>query len=470
MLATESTYSERLVRVLRRWTMQAGAKSLHVCASSALACGAAACSAVDDGSEPSRMSSPEWEGPPFSEPAQNPDATNTGQGNDDFAGFDTKEPSPAPIGVEDACVIDAAEAELVTQPVDIILVLDNSGSMHEEMGAVERNINQNFAAILTTGGVDYRVILLSRHRRDPRTTGETQANTSVCVTAPLSGLASCPGPEPVFTDRFIQYGKKIESFDAMNWLLDAYGTPPDDDNFAEQIEALGSPLLMSPMGYGAFLRDGAKKVVLVLTDDNEGNAGDTNPLTIPQLLQGLAALSTGHFGTPETPAFTFHSIIGLKAKPDRTAAYLPGEPIQTEKCTARDTTIPDVGTFYQELSIRTNGLRFPICEYDAYDAVFRSLAQNVVVNNIACDFPIPPAPSGSALSLDNVAIQYSPGKGLGAVSFRQAPTLTDCQADAFYITNDRLTLCPATCSAVRANPTASMTVLFTCESQLIQPR
>src|SRR6187549_2866278 len=33
-----------------------------------------------------------------------------------------------------ACATAVSDAELTTQPVDILIVLDNSGSMHEEMG------------------------------------------------------------------------------------------------------------------------------------------------------------------------------------------------------------------------------------------------------------------------------------------------------------------------------------------------
>jgi hypothetical protein len=44
-----------------------------------------------------------------------------------------------------ACARAEAMAELVKEPVDIILLLDNSGSMDDELDAVERNINVNFA-------------------------------------------------------------------------------------------------------------------------------------------------------------------------------------------------------------------------------------------------------------------------------------------------------------------------------------
>ena len=38
-----------------------------------------------------------------------------------------------------------SRAMLVKEPIDIIVVLDNSGSMDEELDSVERNINVNFA-------------------------------------------------------------------------------------------------------------------------------------------------------------------------------------------------------------------------------------------------------------------------------------------------------------------------------------
>src|SRR5262245_3392301 len=63
-------------------------------------------------------------------------------------------------------------------PPDIVLVVDNSGSMVEEVYDVERNINFNFSPILSKSGVDYRVILFSSHG-DSRT-------QKICVGPPLS--------------------------------------------------------------------------------------------------------------------------------------------------------------------------------------------------------------------------------------------------------------------------------------------
>ena len=46
--------------------------------------------------------------------------------------------------------------------------------------ADDQNINVNFASILNNAGVDYRVILLSRHRVEDRSASES-ASTSICV-------------------------------------------------------------------------------------------------------------------------------------------------------------------------------------------------------------------------------------------------------------------------------------------------
>src|SRR5690606_19490982 len=108
------------------------------------------------------------------------------------------------IGDGDGCASTKSEAEVTSEPVDIIIVLDNSGSMEDELTAVESNINVNFANILAESGVDYRVILLSRHREGDRSESSSYA-TSICVEAPLSGLPSCPSAQPILAPRFYQY-------------------------------------------------------------------------------------------------------------------------------------------------------------------------------------------------------------------------------------------------------------------------
>ena len=352
-------------------------------------------------------------------------------------------------GTGGACARAEAMAELVTEPVDIILLLDNSGSMDDELDAVERNINVNFAQILTDSEVDYRVILISRHRKAARD-ANAEASTSICVEAPLSGLVACPAEDPVFSDRFFHYFTKIESTNSFDVALDTYYPPIATDNQDRSDQA--------PLGWSEWLRAGAKKVFLELSDDNEDMSPDL-------FIAGLIQEGPEHFGTdPAAPSFVFHSIVGIAEKAVPTDPYLPEEPVNSEECPA----VTTAGETYQELSRRTGGLRFPICGFDAYDVVFRRIAEDVVTRTIvACDFALPAAPAGTELVLDNIAVNHVFGDGSGESTLGQVLDPADCGPDAFYFDGDRVVLCPEACDVVRADANAQVEVLFTCESTVI---
>jgi hypothetical protein len=418
---------------------------------STIGCGASAEGPVAALSDADRN---DYEGPPFYEQPEatlDPSMPSAGGASGLFPD-DMPEDGP----ISPACVISEGNVQYVRQPVDIILLLDNSGSMADELEAVEANINLNFASVLSDRNVDYHLILISRHRQEPRDESE-EASTSICVTTPLSGLASCDEAErPILTDRFFQYSTKLESTDSFDVALDTYELPFDESEREEKFD-------QAPEGWSAWLRPEAKKVFLEMTDDNED-------MPIDDFVGSLVAMAPEHFGTdPARPTFVFHSIIGLAEKPVPTEAYAPDEPVQPELCDGNDNEVTNAGESYQELSIRTGGLRFPLCQFGAYDVVFQRIADDVVQRAAACDFPFPPPPAGLELDLPRVAIRYTPGDGEES-DFKQAPTLGDCQADAFYIANDRLNLCPETCTAVRNDPLASVKALFTCRSQLIPPR
>ena len=347
----------------------------------------------------------------------------------------------------DTCAATSAAATLIKQPVDIVLVLDNSGSMEDELDAVEKNINVKFASILQQSGVDYRVILISRHRKAARSDSE-EASTSICVASPLSGLATCPAPQPVNSERFFQYSIKIESTDSFDQILASYNQP---DKFK-----------LTTLGWSEWLRPGAKKVFLEMTDDNAVMAIDT-------FVQKLSALSPAQFGTDVAhPTFVFHSILGLQQKAPVTAPYLASEPIQTATCTGGNNTVANAGVGYQELSRRTGGLRFPLCAFESYDAVFSTIANDVVTKSqLACDFDIPTPSDGQELDLSKVAVAFSQDGVSTPVQFGQAKTPADCQASAFYIESNHIYLCPDTCATVKAGNGAKVDVLFTCQSQII---
>lgn len=347
-----------------------------------------------------------------------------------------------------SCVTVPANAEVTRQPVDIIVVIDNSGSMQDEIDAVEKNINVNFATILEASGVDYRVILLSRHERVGR-------KTSICVTVPLSANATCPPtPDmPAFTERFYQYSLKIESLNSLVLVVDTFdGTEQDEFDLA-------------PQGWGAWLRPNASKVFLEITDDN------SQELTAAEFTAQITAKSA-QFGTPAAPNFRFHSIIGIGEKPVPTEPWLPDEPVQTSTCTGNQDTVENPGPVYQELSKATGGLRFPLCQFTAFDAVFDKIAKDVASHaTIRCEFPVPPPPAGKELDLSTVAVSYSPDDVTPAKTFGQAMNLAECVPDAFYVdvASNKILLCPETCAAAQRGSNPKIDVLFTCEPTYVRP-
>ncbi len=284
----------------------------------------------------------------------------------------TGEPAP---GRFDAGVLGSADGgiqpvcspgePLQSAPVDIVLVLDNSGSMPEETDAVERSLAPSFAAVLDAAEVDYRIILLSRHRAQARTASEA-ASTSICVANPLGGLASCPSAAPVLSERFFHYSVKIDATDSFDRLLATYAEP----------DAFG----LAELGWSEWLRNDALKVLIEISDADAD-------LPLAQFLERLSVLGPEHFGgDPSQPRFVFHSLIGLREKGLVTASYLPSEPIETRTCSSTSTDPDNAGQSYQELSRSTGGLRLPLCPSTAIGVRLSVLAADTVLRSArACE-------------------------------------------------------------------------------------
>ena len=369
---------------------------------------------------------------------------------------DENESSFVPVDETAACAVERADTVQSKDPVDIIVIVDNSASMADELAATERNINQNFADILEQSGLDYRMIVLTLHRRVPRT-GYGQSATMLCVTKPLSALSDCTeAAEPRFSDHFFQYSTRIESDDSFDVLLDTYAPPFDNEDREDEF---GN----APLGWSEWLRPGIKKVFLELTDDDE----DMAPA---DFVRALSELAPEHFGSdPDQPNFVFHSIVGVAEKSPSTEPYYPTDALQEETCSTLGSPVTSSGATYQELSRLTGGLRFPICVSSQYDVVFREIAGRVVLqSDIACDFPLPAPPAGRTLDLDQVSISIEHElTGTPATVLGQARVESDCQADAFYIDGQTIRLCPEACTVVRGEEGARVDVLFGCESSII---
>ncbi|MCA9624679.1 MAG: hypothetical protein KC731_36900 [Myxococcales bacterium] len=362
------------------------------------------------------------------------------------------------------CAQTDEEATLTNRPVDIIIVIDNSGSMSAEIQEVEEQINANFATILNGANppIDYRVIMVSAYG--------SYNDRRICVAAPLGGIPdndmdghcdSIPS-QPVNTANFFHHSSTISSHNALCKLLSDYNT-------ADQFN-------LQPTGYNEVLRDDSFKFFLVITDDgvscdsfNDGNSVAGGDTVATAWDTAVLALSAQHFGTAMARNYAFWSIIAQE--PYMTSGMKPyGEPsppdamlapITTGECTP---SAVDPGTGYQGLSILSGGYRYPTCGLD-YTDIFVKMAEGVIAGaQVPCAFEIPEPPPGETLDLATVQVKYSSG-GAEVATFSQVGSPAECDANSFYIDSmaNEIVLCPDACAIVQADEEAKINIAYGCE-------
>ncbi len=309
---------------------------------------------------------------------------------------------------EEACA--AATAAAVSPPVDIIWIVDQSGSMNYEINQIRTNINTNFASIIAASGLDYRVIMIA-----------TRSGTNqVCVNPPLGGVTCGAANLPLF----FQQDTSIDSSNSLQRFQNTFAS------------------------WSPHLRTDSMKVIIEVTDDQ---SSVTSTVFDNWLLTGGGM---GYFGTATERRYMFHSIVGVLNQHPST------DPIETARCN----TAVNAGTRYQELSILTGGLRFPVCALD-YSPVFQQIASSIV-SSVACELGMPQTDAG-IVDPSRIELEYTPGMGGSPIVFPQVTDEPSCAgADGFYYDNPgsptKLHLCPTTCTTVQADPGASVQVLLGC--------
>jgi hypothetical protein len=356
-------------------------------------------------------------------------------------------PGDSGLDPDSACAAHSAEASLVDKPVDILFVIDNSGSMSNENAAVQANINQNFASIIGASGIDYRVIMLTSY----------SSGYKVQVGPPLGGGTggSVPHNNPPI---FFHYNRQIGSHNAWCALFDSYETP-DVHGFSG--------------GWKDWLRADAFKIIVVITDDSvactskrtgntysDGNNATAGVTAGDQFDADLLALSPAHFGSASSRNYVLHSILGMAASSDPSKAHFPADPISVAKCS----TGINPGTGYQHVSMLTGGLRFPVCEGSGFDAVFQKIAEGVILGaKLACEVAIPTDSAGKEIDLDTIQVEYTAGGGGPTNVLEQVAGASACKPNAFYIEADLLKLCPDSCTTIQADDAAKLSVLYGCK-------
>ena len=388
-----------------------------------------------------------------------------GPGGSDFSGFGGGDSAKT-------CVDFLVTNISTVRPVDVIFVVDDSGSMTEELDAISKNINKHFAGIMDGAGLDYRVIIVVKH--GPKS---IYGYNNICVEAPLSTIpvGECeklpsntpPGNNP---GKFYHYSYDVQSTDSLCIILNTLNAANS------YVDEFG----LAPLGWIKWLRKSAFKILIEVTDDmaectwypddslmpkgkktfNDYNASIGGMITAIEFDKALLKLAPEQFGTKDKRNYAFYSIVGMMEKPEAvdddtglsidpngtvTDLFSPGEGIVSDVCSSAVNS----GMGYQWLSKITGGLRFPVCQAESFDVVFEKIALSIdSIVSVVCvlDMPVNGAEGQVDITTVQVEIETIDGElqALHSVSDQSA-----CSAavDEFYYDKDANTvvLCPDTC-------------------------
>jgi len=309
----------------------------------------------------------------------------------------------------DECVAVSATAEPADMAkVDIVWVIDASGSMWDETQRVAENINA-FSNDIGAAAIDFRVVMITAF--DP-----------VPVDTPL----------PTSGNYLFVLGA-VDSNNSLDVLRDLYDQ------------------------YSSFLRPDAVTHLVVLTDDESSYNQLATPAerstAFQNDMQGLLGKS-----------FYLHTISS-----EDVGGGVPcmGEP---ETCPF-GLAIPGVcgaaapGTTYYQLADTTGGLSVSICTAD-WSEVFEPLKAAVISSvPLPCNFTIPPPPGSEVLDTEKVNVEYIPPVGEEKV-FPRVESLDSCGENlAWYYDNPNtpteVLLCEKACKAVAVGGTID--IAFGCD-------
>lgn len=381
------------------------------------------------------------------------------------------------VSVQDdkACVESVASKVSSARPVDVIFVIDNSGSMGEEISSITKNINDHFAKVMSQAGLDYRVIMIVKH-------GVSESwNVTACFEAPLSTIpvggcanigSSPPGNNP---GKFYHYSYDVQSNDSPCVILDTLFSK----NYRPDMFGL------APDGWIKWLRSSAFKVFVEVTDDSPGCwwypdadkpekkkvlndfqsalGGQVFAIEFDKLLTKVAP---EHFGTPENRNYVFYSIVGMMEKPDAVDEdfgekidpngkpedpFFPEEEIVSNICS----TAVTAGHGYQSLSKLTGGLRFPVCQADKFDVVFQKIADSIdSITSSICTIEIPTSGDEGPIDVSTAKLKVDKiGSNASYLILVKDENSCTGAPDEYYVdeVGSFIALCPEACKSIKSS-------------------
>lgn len=329
-----------------------------------------------------------------------------------------------------ACAGTSQTAESMALPADIIVVVDNSGSMTDEAASVQQSMNLFVSEILASG-IDAHVVLISSDSSDEQ---------GVCVPAPL-GSGSCPNDENLPNFRHVV--QNVASSNSLDLVLSTYAQ------------------------WSSSLRPNSSRTIVVISDD-DSSLGATGFQTALTNLDPLFA--NLRFSAIVAP----YDLNGLACFPCQTN----GSPCAScDPCCGLDsslglfcTALPaDEGAVYKDLVTATGGVLGNLCQQD-FGPAFSDLATAVIGNTtVSCGYGIPTPSNGDSINFEEVNVNYQLTTGGTEVALGKVADSTACGvAGGWYYeppnNPTEVVLCPVTCDLVQASVESTVAVNFGCST------
>jgi hypothetical protein len=317
----------------------------------------------------------------------------------------------------DECASVTDQAEMKSLPVDIIIAVDNSGSMTEEAKWVQNNMNQ-FSNQIDASGVDYHIVLISE--------GNT-SDEGICVAAPL-GNGNCPldskPPNYLHIDAF------VNSSDSLAVVNATYNQ------------------------WKSMLRPDSIRHFLVVSDDNSDDSG---------------ADFTNWMAAKGITDFTFHAIVASAGAEIAFKCMGGGGHACCSKVFPPGPLGAERGTVYIQLSKSTGGIWGDLCKQD-FGPVFNELATAIGEVSIACQWDIPDPPAGETFDPTKVNIKFYDGSGGEFdVGYVDDPSQCDNVQHGWYYDDStnptQILVCDQTCEWLQEFEDGSIEIILGCETK-----
>jgi Stigma-specific protein, Stig1 len=333
-----------------------------------------------------------------------------------------------------SCEEASSEAEAGVLPADIIVVVDNSGSMADEAASVQASMNA-FVSTIVASNIDAHVILISANNTE---------DCGICVPSPV-GSGNCPSDENLPAYRHIE--NSVGSTNALSTIINTFPQ------------------------WQPSLRATATKTILVISDDNSsmGAIDFTNQ---------IIALD------PAFQGFKFSGIIAPYEISEVDCALCEFQGTcntpQCDTCCGTDTLLgvlctplpASEGTVYRDLILNSGGIEGNLCLQD-FQPAFTDLATAVIYESeVDCVYNIPDPGEEISIDYDRVNVDYQESASAEPETIIHVPGGLDaCGSSGGWYYDDntpplQVLLCPTTCSAVTENFDAVIAVKFGCTTIL----